>query len=284
MTKLNIAVVGFGRVGRACALALRDADDLVLAGVVRHLDTPKTLPDPFSQIPVITHVRDLKRVDRALVCVPANIVLGVARELLQARIPIIECAILEEHALKAHYEAIDNAAHHHGVPAIVGAGWNPGILPLFERTFAMLVPDGHTKHTNRPGASLHHTEAVERIQGVKGALTTETRDAEGQLTRYVYVELAKSEGITFEAVEAALGADPLFVGERTLVFEVESIAALEEEGRGILLERTGTERTGAHAALLLEARFDVSTFTARIMLDAARRIPSFKPGAHRYSL
>ena len=79
-------------------------------------------------------------------------------------------------------------------------------------------------------------------------------------------------------------ADPLFVGERTLVFEVESIAALEEEGRGILLERTGTERTGAHAALLLEARFDVSTFTARIMLDAARRIPSFKPGAHRYSL
>ena len=89
---------------------------------------------------------------------------------------------------------------------------------------------------------------------------------------------------TLEAVEAALAADPLFVGERTLVFEVESIAALEEEGRGILLERTGTERTGAHAALLLEARFDVSTFTARIMLDAARRIPSFKPGAHRYSL
>lgn len=282
MAKLNIAVIGFGRVGRACALALRDADDFALAGVVRRPGAPMTLPDPLNKIPVVTHVRDLKRVEAALVCVPAPIVLGVVRELLQAQIPIVECAVLEAHALNAHYEAIDAAAHHHGVPAMVGAGWNPGILPLFERAFAMLVPDGYTKRTNRPGASLHHTEAVEGIRGVKGALATETRGASGQLTRYVYVELAKDA--TLAAVEAVLAADPLFVGERTLVFEVENIAALEEEGRGILLERVGTERTGAHAALLLEARFDVPVFTARIMLDATRRIARSKPGAHRYSL
>ena len=165
------------------------------------------------------------------------------------------------------------------------------MLPLFERAFITLIPDGHTKRTSRPGASLHHTEMVESIEGIKGALATEMRDVQGQLSRYVYVEFtkdakdAKGSGVTsVDRIEAILAADPLFVGEKTHVFEVESIAALEEEGRGILLERTGAERTGAHATLLLEGRFDVSTFAVRVMLDAAQRIPSLKPGAYRYSL
>ncbi|MCO6426689.1 NAD(P)-binding domain-containing protein [Nitrosomonas communis] len=288
MAKLNIAVIGFGRVGRACALALRNTDDLTLAGVVRRPTSPMKLPEPLGQVPVVTHVRELKQVAVALVCVPADAVLGVAREMLQARIPIIECAIFEGHVLEKHYDAIGDAARHHNVPAIVGAGWNPGILPLFERAFTILIPDGRTKRTNRPGASLHHTEAVESIPGVKGALATETRDAQGQLTRYVYVELAKhakgAKETSLAAVEAALAADPLFVGEQTCVFQVDNIAALEEEGRGILLERTGTEQTGAHATLLLEGRFDMPAFSARVMVDAARRIPNLKPGAHRYAL
>lgn len=291
MAKLNIAIIGFGRVGRACALALRNADYLALVGVVRRPTSPMKLPDPFSETPVVTHVRDLKRVDVALICVPPDVVLGVARELLQAEIPIVECAVLEGHALETHYDAIGDAARHHSTRAIVGAGWNPGMLPLFERAFMALIPDGHTKRTSRPGASLHHTEAVEGIEGVKGALAIETRDVQGQRTRYIYVELAKSTkgakgsgGTSLDKVEAALAADPLFVGEQTRIFEVDSIAALEEEGRGILLERTGSERTGAHAALLLEGRFDVPTFTARVMIDAAKRIPTLRSGAHRYSL
>ncbi len=287
MVKLNIAIIGFGRVGSACALALRHADDLILAGVVRRPNALMKLRDPLGEVPVVMHVRDLKRVDVALICIPADAVLGVARELLQAQIPIVECAVLEGAALERHYSAIGEAARHHSVPAIVGAGWNPGILPLFERTFTTLVPDGYTKRTNRPGVSLHHTEAVESIPGVKGALATETRDAQGQLTRYVYIELEKSTKgpgeTSLEAVEAELVADPLFVGEQTRVFEVDSIAALEE-GRGILLERVGTERIGAHATLLLEGRFDVPIFTARVMVDAAKHIPGLRPGAHRYSL
>ncbi|WP_430231936.1 diaminopimelate dehydrogenase [Nitrosomonas communis] len=291
MAKLNIVVIGFGRVGRACAMALRNTDYLALAGVVRRPVSPMKLPDPLGKIPVVTHIRDLKRVDVALICVPAEIVLGVVRELLQAEIPIVENAVLEGPSLETHYDAIGNAARHHHTCAIVGAGWNPGMLPLFERAFTTLIPDGRTKRTSRPGASLHHTEMVENIEGIKGALATEMRDGQGQLTRYVYVEFAKnvkdvagSGRTSLDEVEAALAADPLFVGEQTRVFEVESIAALEEEGRGILLERTGTERTGAHATLLLEGRFDVATFAARVMLDAAQRIPSLKPGAHRYFL
>jgi diaminopimelate dehydrogenase len=100
--------------------------------------------------------------------------------------------------------------------------------------------------------------------------------------RYVYAELAN--GADAAAVQAELAADPLFAGEETLLFPVERIAALEEEGHGCLLERRGTARSGAHQNLLLEARFDVATFAARVMLDASRRLWQLKPRAHRYSL
>jgi diaminopimelate dehydrogenase len=68
---------------------------------------------------------------------------------------------------------------------------------------------------------------------------------------------------------------------------MEDPASLEATGSGIVLERRGSGEAGAagfHESLLLEARFDTVRFAARVMLDAARRLPLLVPGAHRYSL
>jgi diaminopimelate dehydrogenase len=282
MARLRLAILGFGRLGRACAHAVQEDAELELAGVVRGPGAAAMLPAPFRQVEVAAHLRDLGRVDGALLCVPADAAGAVAHDVLQMRVSLVECAILEGAALEAHYGAIARAAAHHRVRAIVGAGWNPGMLPLLTRAFDVLVPSGHTSVTARPGVSLHHTEAAANVPGVDDALATETRDAEGRVTRYVYAQLAP--GVDPARVRAALEADPLFAGERTLLFPVESIAALAEAGHGILLERRGTAASGAHQNILLEARFDVPTFAARVMVDAARRLPALKPGAHRYSL
>jgi len=129
--------------------------------------------------------------------------------------------------------------------------------------------------------SLHHTAAAELVKGVKGALCSEVRDAEGRLQRYVYVEPEK--GADMQRIAAAIQADPLFVGEETLVFPVESLAALEQQGHGLWMERSGTSGQSAHQSLLLEARFDTAIFSAQVMLDAARTLPGRKPGAHAYA-
>lgn len=278
MTRRRVAIVGLGRLGAACLDAIRQVPDLDLAGVVRR---PESGAAPHG-VRTAAHVRDLGRVDAALVCVPAMRVADFARELLQARIAVVECAVLEDRALDEHYAAIGELAQRHRTPAVVGAGWNPGMLPLLRRAFEVLVPEGHTSITDRPGANLHHTEAVRRVRGVRDALVTEQPNAEGRMKRYVYAELAK--GTDPVEVQAALTADPLFAGEETLLFPVESVSALEAEGRGVLLERRGTARSGAHQNLLLEARFDVPTFAARVMVDTVRRLGQLRPGAHRYSL
>jgi len=169
-----------------------------------------------------------------------------------------------------------------GARAVLGAGWDPGVFTLLRHCFENLIPRGASALSRRPAVSLHHTTAAAAVRGVGGALACEYPDANGRTQRYVYVELAP--GARLDAITAEISADPAFVGEDTRVFPVDSIAALEEEAQGILFERRGTARSGAHQTLFLEGRFDPATFAARVMLDAARRLPGLRVGGHRYSL
>jgi diaminopimelate dehydrogenase len=280
MKRLRIAIVGFGRLGRACAAAILDASDIELAGVVRHASA--ALPAPFAQARAVGHIRDLEKVDVALVCVPAEKPPGVALQLLQCGIPIVECSQQLDDARQSNYEAIDTAAHRHRVPAIVGAGWDPGALPLLQRLFGVLIPHGQTTLTRHPGVALHHSTAIEDIAGVEEALIGEWRDAEHKLRRYVYLHLASHADA--QAVSQAIKADPLFVDAPTEVFALPELTALEAPS-GLVIERRGGDATlGGHSSLSLDARFDVWDFAARIMVDAARAIVQLGPGAHRYAL
>lgn len=281
MKRVRVLVVGFGRLGRACAGAAFEAHDLEVVGVVARPGVA-ALPPPFSGLRVAAHARDLPRPDAALLCVPALAATDVARDLLQQRLPLVECAALPGRALDAHHDAIGEAATRHRVAAVVGAGWDPGMLPLLRRAFEVLIPHGRTEARDRPGTGLHHTEAARRVAGVRDALATERRDAAGTLRRYVYVELER--GASIDAVREAFASDPLFAGEPTEVFAVDSAAAIDAASQGVVIERLGSAHTGAHQAMLLEARFDTHTFAARTMLDAVRRIGRLAPGAHPYAL
>ncbi len=281
MTPLPLAIVGFGRLGRACAHAVLEEPRLTLRGVVRRPDSAPTLPAPFESVPAAGHLADLGNVRGVLLCVPPAMATSMARAVLQMRIPLVECAQMEDKSSAAHREAIHAAALQLRVPAVVGAGGDPGMLPLLSHAFDVLIPHGRTALHHRPGASLHHTEVARNIPGIRGALALEARDEAGRSTRYVYAELAPDTDA--DHVQRLLDADPLFAGERTLLFQVDSIQAMEDEGRGLLLERRGSGRFGAHHNLLLEARFDVSSFAARVMVAAACCLPALKRGAHRYS-
>jgi diaminopimelate dehydrogenase len=282
MRRQRLAIVGFGRLGRACAEAIVESHDAELAGAVCRPGSRQRLEPPHERVKVVTHVRDLGQVDVVLVCVPATAASAVARELLQQGLAIVECAALAEEARAAYYAGLDDFARRRRTRAVLGAGWDPGVFTLLRHCFETLIPKGASALTRRPAVSLHHTAAAAAVKGVKGALACEYSDANGRTQRYVYVELA--QGARLDAIAAEISADPAFVGEDTRVFLVDSIAALEEEAQGILFERRGTARSGAHQTLLVEGRFDPVTFAARAMLDAARRLPALHVGGHRYSL
>jgi diaminopimelate dehydrogenase len=276
MVKRRLAVIGFGKVGRACCETILAADDLALAGVVRRpASLGQPLPSTLGDARSVAHVSELEAPDGALVCVPVEHVAEAARIALQHRIPIVECALLHGQQFEANKEAIGRDARRHKVPAIVGAGWDPGGASILRGLFTLLAPRGHTRITHRPGVSLRHL--VPRVPGLVNALYTEVRTAGGAMQRYVYVEL--EPGADADRVEAAIRSDPLFLAEETLVFPVESVATLEEEGHGVVIERRGSAGRAGHQHLLVEARFDLASVTGEIMVAAARALPRLKPGS-----
>jgi diaminopimelate dehydrogenase len=274
MKKTRLAVIGLGNLGRKCAEAIFDDPALVLAGVVRR---PDSAPASGLKAPVVTHVSELNEVDAALICVPVDAGGGIAQALLQSRIPVVECARLHGEAFLGHKAEIHRAALHHKVPAVVGAGCDPGVLSLFRSQFALLAPGGHTASSRHTGSSLHHTLAAD-IKGVRKALATERRSMDGAIQRYVYVELDPSADA--DEVESAIVNDPLFLDEQTLVFPVPSIDALEQTNHGVMLERHAAPEASSHASFLLEARYDEAGLAARMMLAAARALPFLQAGAY----
>jgi len=270
--KQRLAVIGFGRLGRACAKVIMADKKFELAGIIRRPDRlGEKLPPPFAEVSVVSHIGELRDVGAAVICVPTLQVLEVARDLLQHCIPIVECATLHAEAFQSHKQELDRLAIHHETSAIVGAGWDPSVLSLFRGLFSILIPKGLTETSHHPVASLHHSTVAGTIAGVKKALSTELSAAQGRRQRYLYVEL--DEGAVFEEVEKAIVGDPLFLDEETVVFPVESIAELEEEGAGILVERH-EDPTCGHQVFLLEARFSETVLAARTMIAAARALPT----------
>jgi len=279
MKKISIAIIGYGKVGRACGELLLSSEDLALAGIIRRPESKgQPLPDVFHGIPVASHLHELQEVRCALLCVPPDVTEGIAHEILQMGIPIVECAMLHGQTFHAHKEAIHRAATRHKVPAIVGAGWDPGAVSLFRSLLAMLIPNGHTQTSHRSGKNLHHTITVESVEGVKNALCTEHRTPEGRLQRYIYVEI--DQEADQDRVIEAIRSDPLFLQEETLVFPVDTVTALEEQGQGLMLDRRGRVGQIGHQHLLLEARGNVVALTAEVMLSAARALPTLHTGAY----
>jgi diaminopimelate dehydrogenase len=191
--------------------------------------------------------------------------------------PIVECARLHGEDFRRHKQEIHRLALHSGVPAVVGAGWDPGALSLVRALFALLAPHGNTVVTPHAGSSLHRVTLAASVNGVKDALATERWLSSGKLQRYVYVELEKDADPS--RVERAISSDPLFLDGETFVFPVESLSELECQSEGVTVETRTSSRQRAHPHLLLEARFDEHRIAAEVMLAAVRALPSLRPGA-----
>jgi len=278
MKRLRLAIIGCGTLGKACARIAMDDAQLEVAGFVRRADrVAERRGAPFNRVPAVAHVSELKQVDAAAICVPVSEVMRAAHDLLQRGVPIVECAVLHGEAFERHAQEIGRLASHHKVAAVAGAGWDPGALSLFRGLFALLTPNGHTEMTRSPGTGLHHTAIAQAIPGIKRALSTELRTAQGKLQRYVYVEA--EEGADRKRIEEQIRNDPLCSGEETFVFPVESAGMLEEDGHGVVMQRRGTA-AGIGQFLLLEARFSEPALAAEMMIAAARALPVLGPKGH----
>ena len=273
-SKIRVAVVGYGNIGKFAIEAVLEAPDMELAGIVRR----KSSESELAGAPVTSDVAELGKVDVALLCCPSRNVPETAEKYLALGINTVDSFDIHGEALWNLHSQLDKAGKAGNAVAIISAGWDPGSDSVMRVLLEAMAPKGITYTNFGPGMSMGHTVAVKSKAGVRNALSMTVPAGMGVHNRMVYVELEPNAD--FDSVEHAIKTDTYFTKDNTLVIQVDSVNDLIDVGHGVVMERKGV--SGITHNQLLEFRMKINNpaLTAQIMTSCARAATRQKPGAY----
>jgi diaminopimelate dehydrogenase len=277
-TKIRVAIVGYGNIGKYAVEAVRESPDMELAGVVRRRSSMNDIPAELADISVVSDVKELGKVDVALLCGPTRSIPETAEQYLALGINTVDSFDIHGDALLNLREQLDKAGKRHNAVAIVSAGWDPGSDSVIRTLLEALAPKGITYTNFGPGMSMGHTVAAKSKAGVHNALSMTIPTGTGVHRRMVYVEL--ESGTDFIDVEKAIKTDAYFTKDHTVVVQVDSVDTLLDMGHGVLMERKGV--SGVTHNQLFEFRMKINNpaLTAQIMASCGRAAMRQQPGAY----
>lgn len=276
MNKIRAAVVGYGNIGRYALEALQAAEDFEIAGVVRRKGA-ENCPAELAGYSVVKDIRELGKVDVAILATPTRSVENYAKEILALGIHTVDSFDIHSQITTLR-RSLDESARAAGVVSIISAGWDPGSDSVVRALLQAIAPKGITYTNFGPGMSMGHTVAVKAIPGVKAALSMTIPTGTGIHRRMVYIEV--EEGYDFATVAVAIKADAYFVNDETHVVEVPCVDDVIDMGHGVNLTRKGVSGLTQNQLFEFNMRINNPALTAQILVCAARAAMRQRPGCY----
>jgi len=279
MSKYKIAVVGFGNVGREVLHAIEESTDMETAGIV--IRNPKKIQAAkrvAGEIPVTTDIRELGKVDVAILSIPSRTVPEVAPTFLEMGINTVDSFDIHGDGIISLRDKLNSVAKAHNSVAIISAGWDPGSDSIVRALMEVVAPRGLTYTNFGPGMSMGHTVAVKAIEGVEDALSMTIPQGNGLHKRLVYVQV--KEGYDFNKIAEAVKKDPYFVHDETHVYKVDDVKRLIDMGHGVRMERKGVSGITHNQRIEFVMSICNPAATGQIMVAAARASLRQKPGCY----
>ena len=276
MKKIKAAIVGYGNIGHYVLEALEAAPDFEIAGVIRRngdADKPRELAD----YAVVKDIKELDKVDVAILCTPTRSVEKYAKEYLAMGIHTVDSFDIHT-SIADLRRTLNEVAKEHGTVSVISAGWDPGSDSVVRTLMEAIAPKGITYTNFGPGRSMGHSVAVRAIEGVKDALSMTIPVGTGIHRRMVYVEL--EEGADFKKVEAAIKADAYFVNDETHVVQVPCVDDLNDVGHGVNLVRKGVSGKTHNQLFEFDMKINNPALTAQVLVCVARAAMRQQPGCY----
>ncbi len=274
MSKLRVAVVGYGNIGKYAVEAVEAASDMELCGIVRRKAAPiAALPG----VKVVERVEELGKVDVVLLCTPTRSVEETAVEYLRQGIHTVDSYDIHTSIWELRCK-LEEAGKAGGAVAVLSAGWDPGSDSVVRALMEACAPKGITYTNFGPGMSMGHTVAVKGKKGVVGALSVTIPLGTSVHRRMVYVQL--EPGASLEAVTAAIKADPYFAKDETHVIQVENINDYIDMGHGVEMVRKGVSGATDNQLFNFSMRINNPALTSQVMVACARAAMKQQPGAY----
>lgn len=163
---MNIAIYGYGNLGRGVECAAKQNPDINLIGVFtrRNPDSVTTLFDtPVYSTDSILDFKD--KIDVLIICG------GSATDLPEMTPALAEnfCVVdsFDTHAkIPEHFARVNETAKNNNTLALISAGWDPGMFSINRLYASALLPDGKDYTFWGRGVSQGHSDAIRRIDGV----------------------------------------------------------------------------------------------------------------------
>lgn len=275
MTKIRAAVVGYGNIGRFTVEALEAAPDFEIAGVVRRRVTE--IPEELSKYKVVTDIKDLGKVDVAILATPTREVEKYALQYLAMGINTVDS--FDIHTLIPELrKTLGEAARKTGRVSVISAGWDPGSDSIVRTLMEAAAPKGLTYTNFGPGMSMGHSVCVKSKEGVRDALSMTMPMGDGVHRRMVYVEL--EDGARLEDVAKAVKEDAYFASDETHVMAVESVDAVKDMGHGVHMVRKGVSGKTQNQRFEFNMTINNPALTAQLLVCVARASMRLAPGAY----
>ena len=275
MSKIRAAVVGYGNIGKFTLEALLEAPDFEVAGIVRRNVTKAG--EKINGYPVVDSIKDLDKVDVAILCAPSREVEKYAKEILPLGINTVDSFDIHSEIFDTR-KRLDSIAKSAGKVSVISAGWDPGTDSIVRALMQAMAPKGITETNFGPGMSMGHSVAVKAIEGVKDALSVTIPKGTGLHRRMVYVELLP--GYEIKEIEQKIKSDPDFASDETYVFDVESVDELKDMGHGVNMQRKGVSGNTQNQLLEFNMKINNPALTAQILVCAARATSRLTPGCY----
>ena len=290
---MNIAIYGYGNLGKGVEVAIKNASDMILVGVFTRRD-PSTIKT-LTGAPVYSadSLKDFSsKIDVLIICGGSATDLPILTPELSKNFNVIDSFDTHKN-IPAHFTAVDKVAKENKRVALISAGWDPGMFSLARLYSNAILPNGNDYTFWGKGISQGHSDAIRRIDGVQDArqytvpvksAVESVRNGENPTlstrqkhTRECYVVL--KDGADAKAVEEQIKTMPNYFADYETTVNFISQEELNKNHSGMphggSVIRTGTTGLNEENGCVIEYSLKLGSnpqFTASVLVAYARAV------------
>lgn len=286
---MNVAIIGYGNLGRGVEIALAQQPDMTGVGIFTRRD-PKTLTSLGLPVYALDTLTEHDDIDVCILCG------GSATDLIEQTPSIVRhfnvVDSFDTHAkIPEHFATVEKNANDSDHLAMISTGWDPGLFSVQRLIAQSILPNGDTHTFWGRGVSQGHSDAIRRIDGVKmgvqytvpknDALKTVRRGEGSTLTtrdkhsRICYVVL--EEGADPETIRQSIITMPHYFDEYDT--EVHFITEEEMRNEHMAMPHGGRVLRYGHTQADVSHQYEFSLqlssnpqFTAAVNVACARAV------------
>ena len=168
MSKIKVAILGYGNLGRGVELAARNTGDMEIYGVFSRREPSSVRTCGASVFSVDEILNHKGKFDVLVLCGGSATDLPTQTPQFAKNFCVVDS--FDTHAkIPEHFANVDTAAKSGGTVGIIAIGWDPGLFSLNRLVGESVLASGESYTFWGKGVSQGHSDAIRRIKGVVDA-------------------------------------------------------------------------------------------------------------------